>query len=187
MSGLPHFDKTQKKFTSILSAHKLSQMIRVNQAGEFGATRIYKGQRAILKKHPKGQMIEHMLEQEQEHLKRFNQMMVERKVRPTALAPLWHVAGFALGAGTALMGWKSAMACTEAVEEVIDEHYASQEQKLGDTHPELKRLISQCRAEENEHKQLSLDEGAAQAPGYPVLSKTIKAATRLAIWLSTRI
>lgn len=167
---------------------QIERMIRVNQAGEHGAVRIYEGQLAVLGKSETGPLLEHMLEQEQVHLQRFNEMMAERHIRPTVLSPLWSVFGFALGAGTALMGKKAAMACTVAVEEVIDEHYARQQAKLGgDQDPPLEQLITKCREEENEHKETGLAHGAEQAIGYPVLSAAIKGGARLAIWLSTRI
>jgi 3-demethoxyubiquinol 3-hydroxylase len=166
----------------------VQRMIRVNQAGEFGAVQIYKGQLAILGKSETGPLLEHMLDQEKVHLDKFNDMMVDRRVRPTVLSPLWSVFGFALGAGTALMGKKAAMACTVAVEEVIDEHYARQQVKLsGDQDPELESLITKCREEELEHKETGLAHGAEQALGYPILSSAIKGGARLAIWLSTRV
>ena len=93
-----------------------ASMLRVNQAGEYGATRIYAGQLAVLRANcPEGKLIARMAAQEQRHLKRFNQLMAERRVRPTALQPLWNVAGFALGAATALMSEEAALACTDAV------------------------------------------------------------------------
>lgn len=162
----------------------LARIIRVDQAGEYGARRIYEGQLAVLGRHPQ---VEHMAEQEREHLAHFNQLMVERRVRPTLLAPFWHVAGFALGAATALMGEAAAMACTEAVEEVIDEHYARQSAQLGSDEAPLKATIDQFRAEEVEHRDIARDHGAANAPAYPVLTTAIKRASRLAIWLSERI
>jgi ubiquinone biosynthesis monooxygenase Coq7 len=166
----------------------IQRMIRVNQAGEYGAVSIYKGQLAVLGKTEAGPILEHMLEQEKEHLKQFSGILVQRKVRPTVLSPLWSVLGYALGAGTALMGKRAAMACTVAVEEVIDEHYARQQAKLGgDQDPELEALITKCREEEIEHKATGLAHGAEQAIGYPVLSATIKAGSRMAIWLSTRV
>ncbi len=168
--------------------NQIERMIRVNQAGEHGAVCIYQGQLAVLGKSETGPLLEHMLDQEKVHLERFNEMMVERHVRPTALSPIWSVFGFALGAGTALMGKKAAMACTVAVEEVIDEHYARQQAKLGgDQDPELEQLITKCREEENEHRETGLAHGAEQAVGYPILSSAIKGGARLAIWLSTRI
>ncbi len=168
----------------------LSRMLRVNQAGEYGAKRIYAGQLAVLKRRgasPEAiEQISHMAEQEQTHLDTFNKMVAANQIRPTALQPIWHVAGFALGAVTALMGEKAAMACTVAVEEVIDEHYAQQSEELNDA-PELKKIVDQFRAEENEHKQTALDAGAEQAVGYPVLRKVIQAGSRAAIWLAERV
>lgn len=187
--GLPRFDEDTRQFdtTGEVQTSDVHRMIRVNQAGEFGAKRIYEGQLAVLGKSPEAPVIQHMLDQELEHLEKFNAMMVDHQVRPTVLTPLWRMAGFALGAATAWMGKESAMACTAAVEEVIDQHYASQEQELEGEESDLKQLISKCREEENEHKELSLEHGAEQAPAYPVLSGSIKAATRLAIWLSSRV
>ncbi|MHA1565472.1 MAG: demethoxyubiquinone hydroxylase family protein [Alphaproteobacteria bacterium] len=165
----------------------VDQMIRVDQAGEYGAMRIYQGQLAILGHRRVGKTIRRMADQEQHHLDAFNKLIVERKVRPTALTPLWHLAGFALGAGSALLGEKAAMACTVAVEEVIGEHYAQQEAKLGDDEKELKGTIEKFHLEELEHRDTGLAHGAEEAPAYLVLSRAIKDGTRLAIWLSTRI
>ena len=163
-------------------------MIRVDQAGEYGAVQIYKGQLAVLGRSESAPILQHMLEQEEQHLDKFNKMLVERQVRPTALTPVWYLMGFALGAGTALMGKKAAMACTVAVEEVIDEHYAKQQAKLGEEQdPELASLVTKCREEELEHRQAGLDHGAEQALGYPLLSTVIKTGSRIAIWLSTRV
>ncbi|MCG8692257.1 MAG: demethoxyubiquinone hydroxylase family protein [Minwuiales bacterium] len=171
------------------SARQLvERMIRVDHAGEYGAARIYDGQLAVLgNRAASADKIRHMAEQEQHHLATFDRMVVERRVRPTLLSPLWHVAGFALGAGTALLGEKAAMACTEAVEEVIDEHYAEQLAQLGDDEPELKQAIEEFRADEIEHRDTARAEGAAEAPGYELLTAAIKRGSKLAIWLSTRI
>lgn len=168
---------------------RLERMLRVDQAGEYGAKRIYQGQLAVLGDGPSGDTIRHMAEQEEKHLKTFDDLLNERQVRPTLLSPLWHVAGFALGAGTALMGEKAAMACTEAVEEVIDAHYAQQTEALaGDgVEPELQQTIETFRAEEIEHRDIAREHDAAQAPGYELLTAGVKAGSRLAIWLSTRI
>lgn len=170
-------------------SEKIAQMIRVNHAGEYGAKRIYAGQLAVLGKTPCGDMLRHMAEQEEVHLQGFSEMMVKRRVRPTALMPLWHVAGFAIGAATALLGEKAAMACTVAVESVIDEHYAQQEEKLtGDeSEIELKQMVSQFRAEEQEHHDTALAQGAEESPLYPLLTSVIKQGTRASIWLATRI
>lgn len=164
------------------------RMVRVDHAGEFGAVRIYAGQRAVMgERHPKAGMLRHMHEQEEAHLARFNKMVTERRVRPTALAPLWDIAGFALGATTALMGEKAAMACTQAVEEVIDEHYEEQKQSLKGKDDELETIIDDFQAEEVEHKRLAEAHGANEALGHPVLTGIIKAGCRSAIWLSKRI
>jgi ubiquinone biosynthesis monooxygenase Coq7 len=127
-----------------------------------------------------------MAGQEQEHLAAFDKLINERRVRPTALEPVWRVAGFALGAATALMGEKAAMACTAAVEEVIDEHYARQIERL-DGDPALKEAVEKFRADEIAHKNEALERGAEDAPGYKLLSESIKAGCRLAIKLSERL
>ncbi len=168
-------------------ASDVSAMIRVDQAGEYGAARIYAGQLSILANRPSGPVIREMAEQEQRHLDTFSKMIIDRRVRPTALTPIWHVAGYALGAATALMGEKAAMACTVAVEEVIDEHYATQANRLGEDEADLKATIEEFRAEELEHRDIGYEHGAEQAVGYPVLSAAIKRASKLAIWLSERI
>jgi ubiquinone biosynthesis monooxygenase Coq7 len=168
-------------------AQETERMIRVDQAGEYGAVRIYEGQIAVLGARPAGNAIRRMAAQEAVHLQKFDRLMNERRVRPTLLSPVWHMAGFALGAATALMGEKAAMACTVAVEEVIDEHYARQAERLDNDDPALKGLIEECRAEEIEHKHEAEQAGAREAPGYPVLSGAIKTGARLAIWLSSRV
>lgn len=165
----------------------VARIVRVNQAGEYGAKRIYEGQLAVLGGTDAGPILREMLDQELVHLKRFDQELTDRKIRPSALQPFWHIAGFALGAGTALLGRDAAMACTVAVEEVIDEHYAEQTEKLGDDEPELKTTIEQFRLDEQHHRDVGLEEGAENAPAYPVLTGAIKAGSRLAIWLSTRV
>lgn len=163
-------------------------MIRVDQAGEYGAARIYAGQLAVMgNRHPMAREIGHMAAQEQRHLDRFNQMVADRGVRPTVLQPFWHVAGYALGAATALIGPKAAMACTVAVETEIDRHYAQQLDALGESDAELSEVVAEFRAEEIEHKETALAAGAEQAPGYPVLSAVIRAGCRAAIALSTRV
>jgi ubiquinone biosynthesis monooxygenase Coq7 len=165
----------------------VERMIRVDQAGEYGARRIYEGQLAVLGRGPDRAAVEHMAEQERRHLDVFDKMLGDRRVRPTALQPLWHVAGFALGAATALMGPRAAMACTVAVEEVIDEHYSRQAAALPEAEGELKTTIEKFRAEELEHRDLAIKHGAGEAPGYELLTSAIKAGSRLAIWLAERI
>lgn len=163
-------------------------MLRVNQAGEYGATRIYAGQLAVLRANsPAAKLISRMAGQEKAHLDRFDRLMSERGVRPTMLQPAWKVAGFALGAVTALISEKAAMACTEAVETEIDKHYGEQLAELGDEDPELAADIAAFRADELEHRDAARDAGAAQAVGYPLLTAAIRAGCRVAIELSKRI
>ena len=171
---------------------QVERVIRVDQAGEFGAVRIYEGQLAALRwtgrthgdAHAK---IAAMARAEREHRTAFDRLMVERRVRPTVLSPLWSVAGFGLGVATALMGDKAAMACTVAIEETIDEHYAGQAAALGDDEAKLRSTIETFRDEEIEHKNEALASGAQQAPAYGALTAAIKAGSKLAIWLSTRV
>lgn len=164
-----------------------ARMIRVDQAGEYGAARIYAGQLAVLGDRPEADAIKEMADKEREHLERFDAMMNARRVRPTLLSPIWHVAGFALGAATALAGPKTAMACTEAVEQVIEDHYAAQKAALGGEDPELETLITQAQADESEHKARAIAEGAGQAPAHGPVTAAIRAGTRVAIWLSERV
>ena len=163
------------------------EMIRVDQAGEYGAVQIYRGQMAVLGSRASGSMIAHMAKQEEDHLSRFNALMNDRQVRPTLLTPFWHVAGFALGAGTALLSEKAAMACTVAVEEVIEEHYEEQAEALGEADPELSELIAECCADEVAHKEKALEQGAEEFPAYALLSSVIKAGARTAIAIAKKI
>jgi ubiquinone biosynthesis monooxygenase Coq7 len=163
-------------------------MLRVDQAGEYGATRIYAGQLAVLRANcPEAKLIARMAAQEERHLNRFNALMASRRVRPTALQPVWNVAGFALGAVTALMSEKAALACTDAVETVIDRHYGDQLEQLGDQDPELSADIADFRADELEHRDTAREAGAAEAAGYPLLTAAIRAGCKVAIELSKRI
>ncbi len=166
---------------------RIARMIRVDHAGEYGATRIYAGQLAVLGRGGKGDTIRHMQAQEQVHLRTFDTMIADRRVRPTALLPVWHLAGFALGAVTAALGEKAAMACTVAVEEAIDDHYSAQLEALGETEPHLRQTVETFRTEEREHRDIGLEHGAEQAPGYRLLSRAIKAGCRAAIAISERI
>lgn len=165
----------------------VAAMLRVDHAGEYGAVRIYEGQLAVLGRGRARDAVRHMGEQEKRHLAAFDRLLAERRVRPTALHPLWHVAGFALGAATALLGEQAAMACTVAVEEVIDEHYREQAERLGDDDPELASTIREFHAQELEHRAVALEHGARETPGYDLIAGAVKAGSRLAIWLSTRI
>ncbi|HIM45617.1 MAG TPA: demethoxyubiquinone hydroxylase family protein [Alphaproteobacteria bacterium] len=165
----------------------IARILRVDHAGEYGAARIYDGQLAVLGRDAVAPVIREMADAERKHLETFDRLLHERRVRPTALAPFWHAAGFALGAGSALMGRRAAMACTAAVEEVIEQHYAAQVEKLGDDEKELRETLIEFGAEESRHKEIGLEHEAEKAPGYEPLSAMVKRGTRLAIWLSERI
>jgi ubiquinone biosynthesis monooxygenase Coq7 len=171
----------------------MERLIRVNQAGEYGAKRIYQGQIDVFRRRQDPaskralELITHMAEQEETHLQAFNDEIVKRRVRPTLMTPLWHVAGYAMGAATAMLGTRAAMACTVGVESVIDEHYAKQLDDLDEEEAQLKAMIARFREEEMEHHDTGLEEGAEQAPAYPLLVEGVKTATRLAIWLSKRV
>jgi ubiquinone biosynthesis monooxygenase Coq7 len=169
------------------AAETVARMIRVDHAGEYGAKRIYQGQLAVLGRGDKAPLLRKMQAQEQVHLDTFSALIARRRVRPTALLPLWHVAGFALGAVTAALGERAAMACTVAVEEAIDEHYASQTATLGEDEAPLRETIETFRQEELEHRDIGLENGAEQAPGYRLLSFVIKTGCRLAIRASERV
>ena len=183
--------RDQKKFMRLPGdpspKEAIARMIRVDHAGEYGAVRIYEGQMAVLGRSGQKEILQHMLDQERVHLAHFDEWIVDRRVRPTLLAPCWHVAGYALGVATALLGERAAMACTAAVEEVIGEHYQGQIDQLGDDEKELKESITAFQADELAHKNIAIANGAENAPAYAVLSGAIKKASRLAIWLSTRV
>ena len=166
---------------------RLERMIRVDHAGEYGAERIYAGQLAVLGRGEKGDILRHMKAQEQVHLDTFAGLISSRRVRPTALLPLWNIAGFALGAITAAIGTRAAMACTVAVEEAIDEHYSEQAASLGDDESELRETIERFRAEELEHRDIGLEHEAELAPAYRLMSAVIKVGCKVAIKVSERI
>lgn len=164
------------------------RMLRVDQAGEYGATRIYAGQMAVMgTRAPLSTEIAGMAAQEADHQKRFDAMIARRRVRPTLLQPVWSAAGYALGAATALIGPKAAMACTAAIETEIERHYTQQIEELGDEDPELVEVIREFRDDEREHRDAALAAGAEQAPAYPLLFHAIRMGCRVAIKLSERI
>jgi ubiquinone biosynthesis monooxygenase Coq7 len=166
-------------------------MLRVDHAGEYGAVQIYRGQRAIFDR-AKGRegvaaTLKDMEEGEAAHLKTFDRLLAERRVRPTLLAPVWNAAGFALGAATALMGEKAAMAATAAVEDVIEKHYAEQAEELRETEPALAETVAAFRDDELGHKATAEALGAEAAPGYPLMRAIIGAGCRIAIRLSEKV
>jgi 3-demethoxyubiquinol 3-hydroxylase len=173
------------------STARLAEILRVDHAGELAAVQIYRGQRAVLgttaaHADVAGQLTK-MEAQEAIHLARFDQLLTARQVRPTALAPIWRLAGFALGAGTALLGEKAIHACTEAVESVIEGHYADQITELADSDPALAAELSGFRDEELAHRDEAVAQGARDAPGYSLLAAVIRTGCRAAIRLSERI
>ncbi|MEM9495761.1 MAG: demethoxyubiquinone hydroxylase family protein [Pseudomonadota bacterium] len=172
-------------------AQRIAEILRVDHAGEYGAVAIYRGQhaafRAVPHKMRTAAMIKEMEEGEAEHLETFDRLLLERGMRPSLLSPLWNGAGFALGAVTALIGEKTAMAATEAVETVIEEHYAAQADELGDTDPDLAETLMRFRDEELAHKETAQDAGASDAPLHGVLSAIIAAGCRIAIKVAEKV
>ena len=166
----------------------LEEIIRVDHAGEYGATRIYDGQIAVFGKNSKiGKTIQHMADQEQEHIQKFEELIVKNRVRPTALIPVWNVAGYALGISTALLGEKAAMACTIAVEEVIGEHYAKQAEILDDKHKKLKSTLMKFRDDELDHLETGVEHDGENAPGFDVMKTIVQLGCRTAIKISEKI
>jgi ubiquinone biosynthesis monooxygenase Coq7 len=165
----------------------VARMLRVDHAGEYGAARIYAGQLAVLRRSEAAPVLREMQSQEQQHLDRFTDLIVRRRIRPTAVLPLWRLAGFTLGAATAALGERAAMACTVAVEEAIDAHYADQIATLDDSESELRDTLTRFRDDELQHRTIALRHGAEQAPGYWLLSAAIKAGCKIAIRISERI
>jgi ubiquinone biosynthesis monooxygenase Coq7 len=170
---------------------RTAEMLRVDHAGELAAVHIYRGQRAVLARAPGKDALAWRLQEmeahEAEHLAAFNQILTNRRVRPTLMAPLWRAAGFALGAGTALLGEKAAHACTEAVENVIEQHYAGQIAEISPEEPELAKDLARFRDEELAHRDEAVRSGAKEAPGYALLSAVIGAGCRAAIAISEKI
>ncbi len=182
--------QSKKSGTSKIKTDRsiLEEIIRVDHAGEYGATRIYDGQIAVFGKNSKiGKTIQHMADQEQEHIQKFEELIVKNRVRPTALIPVWNIAGYALGVSTALLGEKAAMACTVAVETVIGNHYGEQISLLEDDQKELKKTIKKFKADELEHHDIGIAHDAEKTPGYKVLSKVIELGCKTAIEISKKI
>ena len=167
-------------------AEQIDQMIRVDHAGEYGAARIYAGQLAVMGNRAAiAPTIGRMKAQEARHLAVFDALIVKRRVRPTLLHPVWHVAGYLLGVGTALLGPDAAMACTVAVETEIDRHYQAQRDVLADgSDPELAGHIADFQADEVEHRDTASEMGGT---GFPVMSALIRAGCRAAIAVTSRI
>ncbi len=178
-----------------LSGHKrnprIAEMLRVDHAGEYGAVAIYRGQQAVFRRSSKTQSIAvqlaEMEAEEQKHLDAFDKLLVERNVRPTAMTPIWNVAGYGLGVVTALMGEKAAHACTEAVENVIEQHYGEQVEEIKDEEPALAATFAQFREDELAHRDMAIDSGAHEAPAYGLLSRIITVGCKAAIKITEKI
>ncbi|CAK1540341.1 unnamed protein product [Leptosia nina] len=187
----PVFRQVRRAHTSAWSKNpQLDEIIRVDHAGELGADRIYAGQMAVLGNTKEGPLIQHMWDQEKKHREKFEELISKHRVRPTVMTPLWNIAGFALGAGTALLGKEAAMACTVAVETVIVDHYNDQLRTLMEDpqiDKEILETITQFRNEEQEHHDTGIDHGAEQAPFYQALTEVIKTGCKVAIAISKKI
>ena len=172
------------------SRRRRDEILRVDHAGEYAAVQIYRAQRAVFAGRPGKDAIAadmaEMRAQEQVHLDRFNALLAAEKVRPTAMTPVWRLAALGLGAGTALLGEKAAHACTEAVESVIEEHYADQIAEMRDQDPALAAELTRFRDEELAHHDHAVAHGSREAPAYGLLSAVIKAGCRAAIKVSER-
>jgi len=170
---------------------RIAEMLRVDHAGEYGAVAIYRGQQAVFRRNAKTQAIAAQLKEmeaeEQKHLDAFDKLLVERNVRPTAMTPIWNVAGYGLGVVTALMGEKAAHACTEAVENVIEQHYGAQAEEVADEEPELAAIFAEFREDELHHRDTAVEQGAHDAPGYGLLSRVITAGCHAAIKITEKI
>ena len=177
----------------MLDKKELDSILRVNHAGEFGAKKIYQGQIAASKNPQTKKILEEMLAGEEQHFNYFDQKIKEEAVRPTALYPIWNILGYGVGFATALMGEKAAFATTVAIEEVIEQHYQKQIDKLENStsldsgNKELLEKIKQFRKEELEHKEIAIENNALDAPFYKILEVTIKTGSKLAIFLSKKI
>ena len=170
---------------------RIAEMLRVDHAGEYGAVAIYRGQQAVFKRNAKtreiAEQLAEMEAEEQKHLDAFDKLLVERNVRPTAMTPLWNVAGYGLGVVTALIGEKAAHACTEAVENVIEQHYGAQVEEVKDEDPELAATFAEFREDELAHRDTAVEQGAHDAPGYGILSRVITAGCHAAIKITEKI
>ena len=190
MAGQASKDKTAPAL-KVRTAPHIASMLRVDHAGEYGAVAIYKGQQAVFGRqrqtaHIAAQIAE-MEAEEQKHLDAFDALLIEKNVRPTAMSPIWNVAGYGLGVVTALMGEKAAHACTEAVETVIEQHYAEQAEAVKDEDPALAATFAEFREDELHHKHIALEGGAKEARGYHLLNRVITAGCKAAIKVTSRI
>jgi len=169
---------------------RLEEMLRVDHAGEMAAVQIYRGQKDVFRAAGRAEIaddMERMQGEEQVHLNRFDALLNEHSTRPTLMTPLWRIAAYGLGVGTALLGEKAAHACTEAVETVIAEHYANQADEWEGRDPALAEQFRDYREDELRHHDHAVEQGAHEAPGYEVLTAVIKAGCRAAIKVSEKV
>ena len=183
--------KTPPKRSGHKTNPRIAEMLRVDHAGEYGAVAIYRGQQAVFKRNAKTQKIAEQLAEmeaeEQKHLDAFDKLLLERNVRPTAMTPIWNVAGYGLGVVTALMGEKAAHAWTEAVENVIELHYGAQAEEVAEEEPELASVFAEFREDELHHRDTAVEQGAHDAPGYGILSSLITAGCHAAIKITEKV
>ena len=169
----------------------LEEFIRVDHAGERGAIKIYEGQllalKTIMKNDELKAKIEEMKIHEEEHAEFFENEIKKRNIKPTKFLPLWDLLGLGLGFGSTILGNKAAMLCTASVEEVIDEHYQNQINKLQDDEKNLKKKIIKFREDELHHKDIAYENGASKDGLYSILDKVIKTGSRIAITISEKI
>ena len=174
--------KTDKKL--------LEEFIRVDHAGERGAIKIYEGQllalKTLMKNDELKEKIEEMKKHEKEHAEFFDKEIKKRNIKPTKFLPLWDLLGVGLGFGSTILGKKATMLCTASVEEVIDEHYQNQIDKIQDDEKELKDKIIKFREDELHHKDIAYENGASKAGFYSSLDKLIKTSSRIAITISEK-
>ncbi|MFY9589760.1 demethoxyubiquinone hydroxylase family protein [Rickettsia endosymbiont of Halotydeus destructor] len=165
----------------------IQEIIRVNHAGEYGAKRIYQGQLKYIKSSNDHALIKEMLAQEEIHLNYFSDELLKRQIRPTILILFWHHFGYLLGAGSAILGPKTAMLITQAVEEVIEEHYQKQIDYLKGIDTELLDNIIQFQADEIAHKNTAIIHDSEQAFLAPIISKIVKLICYISISLSKKV
>ena len=174
--------KTNKK--------KLEEFIRVDHAGERGAIKIYEGQLIALNTFYKDEKLKNLIESmkihEEEHSEFFEKEIDKRNIKPTRFIKIWDLLGITLGFGSTLLGKKAAMLCTASVEEVIDKHYQSQIDQIGDDEIELKKKIIKFRDDELLHKDIAFEEGASKEGFYGILDGIIKTGSKIAIKISKK-
>ncbi|KAJ1515215.1 hypothetical protein HMI54_009550 [Coelomomyces lativittatus] len=201
-SGKPPLHPFEEMNFSSAQLQKLSEILRVNQAGEIGANYIYQGQLAIFRKDPElTPLIDHMWDQEKKHLDTFNEYIPKFRARPSVLQPLWQTAGYVAGVTSALLGKEAAMACTEAVETVIGNHYNDQLRELMEMINEdkemtlekkkalsqLAEIIRQFRDDELQHLDTAVLHDAHKAPLYNAMNFIIQSGCKIAIEVAKRI